>query len=133
MPIPYSLLIDGRLMKFGVRIEIPTNAANDRRCLVGRDGVLWVYRLDDGSCAFARFAGSLPFSVLDAIEEEFKTEVVNHHDYRYWGYGSEEEMEADYAEMSKPSAQAHVAPAPCEESVLVAIRTKIGTKKASSN
>jgi hypothetical protein len=61
--------------------------------LVGRDGVLCVYQMRDGSCEFARFAGSLPFSVLYAIEEEFKTEVVNHHDYRYWGFGSEQEIE----------------------------------------
>jgi hypothetical protein len=80
-----------------------------------------------------RLFSAVPFSVLDAIEEEFKTEVVNHHDYRYWGYGSEQETEAHYAEMSRPCAQTHVAPPPCEESVLAAIRKKIGTKKASSS
>ena len=128
-PIPYIKLIDGRLMRFGVRIEVPANTANGRRCLVGGDGVLWVYRMHDGSCEFARFAGSLPFSVLDAIEEEFRTEVVNHHDYRYWGFGSEQEMEANYAEMSKPCAQTHVVPLPSEKSVLAAIRSKIQSKK----
>src|SRR5260370_40626171 len=114
-------------MKFGIRIEVPANA-NDRRCLVGRDGVLCVYRMHDGSCEFARFAGSLPFSVLDAIEEEFKTEVVNHHDYRYCGFGSEQEMEANYAELSMTCAQTHGVPPP-STSVLAAIRSKIQTKK----
>ena len=37
-PIPYIELTNGRLMKFGIRIEVPVNA-NDRRRLVGRDGV----------------------------------------------------------------------------------------------
>jgi hypothetical protein len=101
MPIPYSQLIDGRLTKFGVRIEIPTNTANDRRCLVGRDGNLWAYRLDDGSCSFGRFAGSLPFSVLDAIEEEFATQLVNQGDHRYWGFASREDMEGRYDEILK--------------------------------
>ena len=88
----------------------------------------FMYRMDDGSCEFARFAGSLPFSVLDAIEEEFKTEVVNHHDYRYWGFGSEQEMEANDAEMSRPWARTHIVPPPSEKSVLAAIRNKFKLK-----
>src|SRR5258708_38722534 len=112
-------------MKFDVRIAVQATTANDRRCLMGRDGFLWVYRMHDGSCAFARFAGSLPFSVLDAIEEEFKTEVVNHHDYRYWGFRSEQEIEANYAELSRPCSQTHVVPPRSKKSIMAAIRSKM--------
>ena len=73
-PIPYILVIDDRLMNFGIRIEVLANTANDRRCLVGRDGVLWAYRMHDGSCEFARFAGSL---LVDETKSSYGFDAVS--------------------------------------------------------
>jgi hypothetical protein len=64
-----------------------------------------------------------------ATLQEFKTEVVNHHDYRYWGCGTQQEIEANYAEMSRPCTRTHDVPPPCDKKVLAAIRSKIQTKK----
>ncbi len=91
--ISFEELFDGRLQKYGIQ-ERQTVAATDvSRCLVGSDGLLWVYRNAGGEPCFVRYAGNVAESIRIAIAVEFDTEVVSENDYRYWGAESSEAYE----------------------------------------
>jgi hypothetical protein len=94
-PIPdisFDQLFDGRLEKYGVKEEIVANPTERTRYLVGCDGFLQVHRQENGTCTFTR-RGCVPWSIFDAIAEEFKVELVSEHDHRYWGFATEEEWD----------------------------------------
>ncbi|MCX7310243.1 MAG: hypothetical protein NTV56_00590 [Alphaproteobacteria bacterium] len=102
--IPFVQLFDGRLEKYGVRerISADTTKNKNRRDLVGRDGVLAVYREEDGGCSFTRLCFTpVPWAVLDALDKEFKIEIVTEHQPQYWGFDTEEEWEAFNKKTSK--------------------------------
>ena len=92
-PIPdikFDALFDGRLEKYGIREHIMAEASERERYLVGRDGFLEVRREQNGTCTFTR-RGCIPWSIYDAIAEEFEVEIVTEHDHRFWGFATEKE------------------------------------------
>jgi hypothetical protein len=102
--IPFAQLFDGRLDKYGVREKIGEYSTETARQLKGCDCVLQVFREEDGSCTFtcSNFR-PLPSAVLEALIEEFAIEVVSEHDYRYWGFSSEEKWNAVNEKLAKES------------------------------
>ena len=104
-PLPDILfvqLFDGRLEKYGIKEEIVANSEEGTRYLVGCDGFLRVHRQKDGTCDFTQ-RGFLPWSIFDALAEEFEIELVSEHDYRYWGFSTEEEWDAFNEKFAKES------------------------------
>jgi hypothetical protein len=94
-PIPdilFDQLFDGRLEKYGIKEEIAANPTEGTRYLAGRDGFLQVHREEKGACTFTR-RGAFPWSIFDALTEEFSVELVSEDDYRYWGFATEEEWD----------------------------------------
>jgi hypothetical protein len=94
-PIPdisFDQLFDGRLEKYGIKEEIVANPTEGTRYLVGCDGFLQVHRQENGTCTFTR-RGVVPWSIFDALTEEFRIELVSEYDYRYWGFATEEEWD----------------------------------------
>lgn len=82
-------LFDGRLEKFGVRECVHSDG---RRYLTDGRGNLWVYRREDDTVSFTRYASSGAVGNLRwTLEEAFETEIVSEHDPRYWGFETEEE------------------------------------------
>jgi hypothetical protein len=102
-PIPdisFDQLFDGRLEKYGIKEEIVANPTKGMRYLVGCDGFLQVHREENGTCAFTR-RGCVPWSIFDALTEEFRIELVSEHDHRYWGFATEEEWNACHEQLAK--------------------------------
>jgi hypothetical protein len=94
-PIPdisFFQLFDGRLEKYGIKEEIVANPTEGTRYLVGCDGFLQVDRDKKGTSTFTR-RGPVPWSIFDAIAEEFKVEFVSENDHRYWGFATKEEWD----------------------------------------
>lgn len=94
-PIPdisFDQLFDGRLEKYGIKEEIAANPTEGTRYLVGCDGFLQVHRHENGTCTFTR-RGCVPWSIFDALTEEFEVELVSEHDHRYWGFATKEEWD----------------------------------------
>ncbi|MBR1156811.1 hypothetical protein [Bradyrhizobium sp. JYMT SZCCT0428] len=98
-PIPairFAKLFDGRLDKYGVK-EKEARAPDDTRrvrYLTGSDGVLEAYERGDGTSSFSR--GSfrpVPWTVIDALTEEFEVKLVSEHDHRYSGFQSKKEWD----------------------------------------
>jgi hypothetical protein len=102
--IPFVVLFDGCLEKYGIRETADAGGSTRRRCLVGSDGVLEVYEHDDGSSSFTRRSFTpVPWSVIDALTEEFGVELVSEHDHRYWGFATAEEERQFHEKMAKES------------------------------
>src|SRR5262249_44724502 len=102
-PIPdisFDRLFDGRLEKYGVEEKILGNSTLVTRYLVGWDGFLQVHRLDNGTCTFTR-RGCVPWSIFDAIAEEFNVELVSETDHRFWGFATEEEWDNWHKQLHK--------------------------------
>jgi hypothetical protein len=90
--IPFAQLFDGRLEKYGIKEEIAANSTEGRRYLTGRDGFLQVLQEENGTCTFTR-RGCVPWSIFDALTEEFEIELVSENDHRYWGFATAEEWD----------------------------------------
>ena len=100
--IPFSKLFDGRLDKYGIRARAPTNSSPNSGSLVGSDGVLDAYQKDDGSASFSRRSFTpIPWTVIDALTNEFQIELVSEYDHRFWGYASKEEEDYWYNKIAK--------------------------------
>jgi hypothetical protein len=104
-PIPdiqFAQLFDGRLEKYSIKEEIVADPSDGRRYLVGCDGFLEVDRSDDGTCTFTR-RGCVPWSIFDALAEEFEIELVSECDRRYWGFATEKEWDDWHEKLAKES------------------------------
>jgi hypothetical protein len=108
-PIPailFNRLFDGCLDKYGVREKADPDAMGKHRYLVGSDGILEVYENSDGSSLFSRRSFTpVPWAVIDALTEEFETEMVSEDDHRFWGFATEEEESAFHERMAKESEE----------------------------
>ena len=95
--IPFSELFDGRLETHGIREDISAESTSaEKRCLTDGFHYLWVYRCQDGSVErFKRFGLNDPARILATIVQMFDTDIVSEHEPRFWGFDTEEEMEAD--------------------------------------
>jgi hypothetical protein len=101
--IPFAKLFDGRLEKYGVREVIVEGARERFRYLQGPDGFLEAFREEDGTCSFTR-RGIVPWTIFDAIAEEFEIEWVSEHDHRYWGFATKKEWD-DYWDKENKKAE----------------------------
>jgi hypothetical protein len=88
--IPFAKLFDGCLEKYGIREVIVEDATERFRYLQGPDGFLEAFRGEDGTCSFTR-RGVVPWTIFDAIAEEFEIEWVSEYDYRFWGFATEKD------------------------------------------
>ena len=86
--------------KYGIKEEIVANPTEGTRYLVGCDGFLQANRQENGTCTFTR-RGVTPWSIFEAIAQEFKVEFVSEHDHRYWGFATEEEWDAWHEQGAK--------------------------------
>jgi hypothetical protein len=101
-PIPFTELFDGRLDKYGVREKAHADSTLRKRYLLGSDGVLEAYQNDDGTSSFSRRSFTpVPWTVIDALTEEFKIELVSEHDHRYWGFANEKDWTDWQAQLAK--------------------------------
>ena len=90
--IPFTELFDGRLDKYGVREKAHADSTLRKRYLLGSDGVLEAYQNDDGTSSFSRRSFTpVPWTVINALTEEFGIELVSEHDHRYWGFANEKD------------------------------------------
>ena len=102
--IPFNQLFDGRLDKFGVREKAERDPTARIRSLVGSDGVLEAYKNDDGTSFFKRRSFTpFPWSVLDALTEEFEAELVSEHDHRFWRFATKQEETEIHEKLAKES------------------------------
>ena len=102
--IPFTELFDGRLDKYGVREKAHADSTQRNRYLLGSDGVLEAYQNDDGTSSFSRRSFTpVPWTVIDALTEEFETELVSEHDHRFWGFATKEEERDFHEKMAKES------------------------------
>jgi hypothetical protein len=100
--IPFAELFDGRLEKYGIRALIVDRETEGWQYLEGPDGTLSVSRAEDGTCIFTR-RGVVPWTIFDAIAEEFKIEWVSEYDHRYWGFATEKEWDDWNNQLAKES------------------------------
>ncbi len=98
--IEFAQLFDGRLERYGIKEKIVADPTEGTRYLVGRDGFLQVHRAENGTCTFTR-RGCVPWSIYDALAEEFEVELVTEHDYRFWGFATEEEWDNWHKKLAK--------------------------------
>ncbi len=108
--IPFAQLFDGRLERHLILEKLTEWTADDERYLESSNGTLVAYRSEDGGSTFSRYAWSGSTSaIVDAIAEEFDTEIVSNQDHRYWGFATEEEMNARHDEISHESNEESLA------------------------
>jgi hypothetical protein len=98
--IQFAQLFDGRLEKYGVKEEIAANPTEGERFLVGCDGFLRVCQEKNGTCTFMQ-RGLVPWSIFDALTEEFEVELVSEYDHRFFGFTTEEEWDAFNEKLAK--------------------------------
>ena len=108
--IPFIKLFDGRLEKYDIRERNASILKDDERLLDGVRCSLVAIREDDGGCFFLRPTCSPPpGQILRSITEEFHTDIVSEHDYRYWGFSTQEEMDARTAELENEAEDEYYA------------------------
>jgi hypothetical protein len=65
------------------------------RCLSDGRDCLWVYLTEDGFVAsLSRYGANAPDKILAAISEEFETDVFSEYEPQYWGFDTQEELDA---------------------------------------
>ena len=87
-------LFDGRLEASGVREHVePDHTTSDWRCLTDGNNCMWVYVDDAGLVgSLTRYAsGGAPGKILNAIAEEFDTDVMSEYEPQFWGFDTQEE------------------------------------------
>ena len=117
-------LLCGRLARFGIQEHVASDAIADlrawldglniayrpedplqdphvhslecfSRCLSDGRDYLWVYLTEDGFVAsLSRYGANAPDKILAAISEEFETDIFSEHEPQYWGFDTQEEMDA---------------------------------------
>src|SRR6266436_3992562 len=99
--IRFTDLFDGRLAALGVREHVTDNTNAGRRCLTDGETFVWAYADGNGNLARLTQGSFAPLDVLHAIRNIFDTGIVSHHDPRYHGYDTQEEMDAADEEMAE--------------------------------
>jgi len=95
--IPDELLLDGRLKKYDVEAETVELEPSDYNIthLSGVDGHLCALQDATGECDEFFDRGSVPPSIVAALEKEFNVEIVNEDDPRFWGLATKQELIAE--------------------------------------
>ncbi len=96
-PLRMADVFDGRLEKVGIREHIsPPHTTPTCRCLTDGHNSLWVYANDEGvitTMSRGRLK-DLAEAIVGRIIHAFNVEIANSQDPQYYGYGSQEEMDA---------------------------------------
>ena len=94
--VRFSDLLDGRLEKFGVYQQMTWMTSHQQACLTDGDNYLWVFANDEGFVSILTLnAGSgSPGGILNAIAEDFRTEIFSEHQPQYWGFDTQEGWDA---------------------------------------
>ena len=97
-------LFDGRLESYGITEHIKEGSTRiDARCLSDGRNWLWVYG-DGFARSMTRYGfGNCPTKIVNAIEEEFQTEVFTEYEPQYWGYETREEWDEAWEKMAEES------------------------------
>ena len=80
--------IDKRLEKYGIEVEHRGAVTS----LIGPFGTL-LATAEGSSTHFERALAVDTHAVIDALEIEYGTKIVDENDHRFWGFSSREEME----------------------------------------
>jgi hypothetical protein len=98
-----STLLDGCLEKYGVREHIKPDETSERaKCLTDGRNYLWMYiDNDDLVGCFCRYGANCPDRILDAIANEFDTDIFPEYQPQFWGFKTQEESDAALDEMNK--------------------------------
>lgn len=96
-PITMAALFDGRLEPAGIRERIFEGDTTEWcRCLTDGANFLWVFADDQGRVAcLTRF--NWPNNadrILMAIHEAFGVDIVSEYEPQFWGFDTQEEMDA---------------------------------------
>jgi hypothetical protein len=96
--IKASALFDGRLEALGIREHInPDETSQNKRCLTdGCNNFLWIHIDDAGLVTtLTRYApNGDPLMILNSIANAFNTDIFTEYEPQFWGFDTEEEMEA---------------------------------------
>lgn len=88
-------LFDGRLERFGIVEHLkPAGQEGSARWLTDGNNFLAVWGSEKAVSFTRYFPNGWPACILDAIAEAFDADIVSEHDCRYWGFATEEEMDA---------------------------------------
>jgi hypothetical protein len=89
-------LFDGRMERFAVREAWASGQTKQNsRCLTDGTNFIWVIGNARGYVSFlTRYGQNDPNQILDAIAKAFECEIVSEHEPQYWGFESEEALDA---------------------------------------
>jgi hypothetical protein len=89
-------LFDGRLEEFNVRVHIHKHGTKDFRCLSDGENYLSVYGSPSGfiSCLSRNGGDNYVSHILSSIAEAFDTTIYSEHECQYWGFASDDELNA---------------------------------------
>jgi hypothetical protein len=97
----FSDLFDGALEVFEVREHVTESTNPDLRCLTDGGNYLWAYRGNDGLVAvFTCWGVNAPGKILRAICDAFDVEVVSEYEPQYFGFETQEAMDAAMEKIS---------------------------------
>lgn len=100
--IMMSDLFDGRLSKYGISEHCNEDTKCTTRCLTDNDNFIWVFGNAAGrATSISRFGMNSPEHILNAIAQEFDTEIYSEHEPQFWGFSSQEEWDEWQLEQSK--------------------------------
>jgi hypothetical protein len=95
-------LFDGRLEPFGVREHVNEETTETSRCLTDGPNYVWMVVDEDGFVyALKAFGGNAPAKILNAVAEDFNTDIVSEHEPQFWGFETQEEWEAWQRELAR--------------------------------
>ena len=94
-------LVDGRLEEFGIREHVHSrDTSATSKCLTDGRNYLWVDGNESGF-VITRCEGNDPHKILGAIAEVFDTGIVSEDEPQFWGFDTQEQMDARLEEISK--------------------------------
>jgi hypothetical protein len=85
--ILFNELFNNRLEKYGIGVEM----RGEHAALIGPNGVLFA-KPEGKSIHLERQLGVDTIAILEALSQEFDTEIVDENDHRFWGFSSLAEM-----------------------------------------
>jgi hypothetical protein len=97
-----SELFGGRLEHCGIREHVSPETHERKRCLTDGRNYLWVNINEDGLVSTVRRHGmNAPSKILTAIAETFDTDIFSEREPQYWGFNTQEELDAFWHQMAE--------------------------------
>ena len=102
--VPYACVFDGRLEKSGVYEHVDGQSSEVWRCLTDRRNYLWLSASDDGLLeGITCHKYNVPIPILTAIAETFDAEIFPEYGPRFWGFDTQEAVDAYREEITQKS------------------------------